>query len=83
MNIIVVLIPLVVPFDHKIIWHCWTHHCKFHVYGRIFLEKLSDIEPFTIVSSFDDTKYVIQILSNNSYMKYVDIQSTPSGKQHT
>ena len=49
--------------------------------GRVIPDLMPDIEPFTIISSFDDTKYVIKILSNNDCMKYLGIQSTPSGNQ--
>lgn len=56
---------------------------KSHADSRIFLESLSDVIPFIIVPSFDDTKYIIQIISNNSYMKYVGTQSTTSGENNT
>ena len=54
---------------------------KFHADDGVFLEPLSNVGPFTIVSSFYNTKYDIQFLFNNSYMKYLGIQSTPSKKQ--
>ena len=56
---------------------------KFHDDGRVILAHMSDITPFTIVSSFDNTKYVIKLLSNNDCMKYLGIQSTPLGNQNS
>ena len=47
----------------------WT----FHDDGRVILEPIPDIEPFTITSSFDKSHYVIKILSNNECMKYLGI----------
>ena len=42
---------------------------------------MSDIEPFTMTSSFDKSHYAIKFLSNNECMKYLEIQSTPSENQ--
>ena len=54
-----------------------------HDDGRVFLTPMPDIEPFTITSSFDNTKYLIQLLFHNSCMKYLGIRSTPSWNQDT
>ena len=54
---------------------------EFHDDGRVILAPMSDIEPFTITSSFDKSHYLIKLLSNNEYMKYLGIQSTPAGNQ--
>ena len=53
----------------------WT----FYDDGRVILATMPDIEPFTITSSFDKSRYVIKLLSNNACIKYLGIQSTPSG----
>ena len=55
----------------------WT----FHDDGRVILAPMSDVEPFTITSSFDKSHYVMTLLSNNECMKYLGIQSAPSGNQ--
>ena len=55
----------------------WT----FHEDVRVILATKPDIEPFTITSLFDKSQYVIELLSNNECMKYLGIQSAPSGNQ--
>ena len=56
---------------------------KFYVDGRVILAPRPNIAPFTITSSFDDTQYVITLLSNNDCMKYLGIQYAPSGNQYS
>ena len=56
---------------------------KFRDDGRVFLVLMPDIDSFTTTFSFDNTKHVITLLSNNSCMKYLDIQSIPSGNQES
>ena len=55
----------------------------FHDDGRVILATKPDIEPFALTSSFDKSQYVIELLSNNDCMKYLGIQSAPSGNQDT
>ena len=55
----------------------------FHDDGRVILVSIPDIESFTNTPSFDDSKCVIKILSNDECMKYLGIQSDPSGNQNS
>ena len=49
--------------------------------GRFILARMPDIEPFTVSSSFDNSQYVIKLLSNEYCMKYLGIQYDHSGNQ--
>ena len=53
----------------------------FHDDGRVILAPMPEIEFFTITSSFDKSHNAIKLLSNNECMKYLGIQSAPSGNQ--
>ena len=54
---------------------------KFYDDGVVFLVLMPDIKPCTIISSFDSSQHAIKLLSNNCWIKYLGIQSAPSGNQ--